>query len=205
MDGFKRRKEHSKAQIRQAAQELFSHFGVDKVSMTDIAKKAGVSQATIYNNFGSKEALARDFVTAMVEGLVRRAVEIAESERSYQEKMTAFFQFISAMMADGRPSSLGSAVFTSNLDIQNDAEIKEIRIKAQDQMIALLLRLIEEGKEQGQVDEQFSAEALRIYFKAFMDIFVDHQFQQQFARNRNLVNEMSLLMLHGLSGGRRLG
>jgi AcrR family transcriptional regulator len=32
-----------------------------------IARKAGVSQATIYNNIGSKEALAREFVTAAVE------------------------------------------------------------------------------------------------------------------------------------------
>ena len=59
MDGFARRKEQSKEDIRMAAWELFSQFGVDKVSMTDVARKAGVSQATIYNNFGSKEALAR--------------------------------------------------------------------------------------------------------------------------------------------------
>ena len=55
--------EQSKEDIRKAAWELFGQFGVDKVSMADIAKKAGVSQATIYNNFGSKEALIREFVT----------------------------------------------------------------------------------------------------------------------------------------------
>lgn len=199
MDGFARRKEQSKEEIRKAAWELFNQFGVDKVSMMDIASKAGVSQATIYNNFGSKEGLVREFVTAMVEGLVSRAVEIVALECTYQEKMTAFFQFISTMMED-RPSSTGSAVFTSNLDLQNDAEIKEIRMKAQEQMIALLLTLIKEGKQQGQVDEQLSEEALQIFFRAFINIFVDHQFQHQYFRNRNLVNEIRLLMLHGLGG-----
>ena len=72
MDGFARRKEQSKEEIRKAAWELFSQFGVDKVSMTDIARKAGVSPATIYNNFDSKEALAREFVSGMVEELVSR-------------------------------------------------------------------------------------------------------------------------------------
>jgi AcrR family transcriptional regulator len=198
MDGFARRKEQSKEDIRKAAWELFSQFGVDKVSMMDIANKAGVSQATIYNNFGSKDALAREFVTTMVEGLVSRAVEIVETGHSYQEKMAAFFQFISAMMADGRPSPSGSAVFSGSLDLQNDPEIKEIRIKAQEKMIALLLSLIEEGKQQGQVNRQLSTEALRIYLKAFMDIFVGQQFQQQYFLNPNLVDEMRLLMLHGL-------
>ena len=58
LDGFTRRKEQSKEDIRRAAWELFSQFGVMKVSIADIARKAGVSQATIYNHFGSKEALA---------------------------------------------------------------------------------------------------------------------------------------------------
>jgi AcrR family transcriptional regulator len=200
MDGFARRKEQSKEEIRRAAWELFSQFGVEKVSMTDIANKAGVSQATIYNNFGSKESLVREFVTVMVEGLVSRAVKIVSQGNSYQEKMAAFFQFISTMMADERPSPSGSAVFSGNLDLQNDPEIKEMRMKAQEQMIALLLNLIKEGKHQGQVDERLSDEALRIYLKMFMDIFVSHQFQHQYYRDRNLVNEMSLLMLHGLGG-----
>ena len=96
MDGFARRKEQSKEDIRMAAWELFSQFGVDKVSMTDVARKAGVSQATIYNNFDNKEALAREFVTTMVESLVSNVQEIVVSEHTYREKMTAFFQFISA-------------------------------------------------------------------------------------------------------------
>ena len=60
MDGFERRKEQSKEDIRRAAEELFSKFGADKVSVNDIARKAGVSQATIYNNFGSKDELVPD-------------------------------------------------------------------------------------------------------------------------------------------------
>ena len=200
MDGFARRKEQSKEDIRMAAWELFSQFGVDKVSMTDVARKAGVSQATIYNNFGSKEALAREFVTTMVESLVSRVQEIVVSEHTYREKMTAFFQFISAMMRGGKPSPSGSAIFTSSLDLQNDPEIKEIRMKAQEEMLALLLGLIEEGKQQGQVDAEPSEAALRIYFTVFMDAFTHGEFQHEYARNPHLVDELGTLMMYGLKG-----
>lgn len=200
MDGFARRKEQSKEDIRKAAWELFSQFGVDKVSMADIARKAGVSPATIYNNFESKEALAREFVSGMVEGLVSRAQEIITPQGSYQEKINAFFQFISAMMAGGKPASEGVAVFASSLDLQNDPEIREIRTKAQEKMLTLLLGLIEEGRREGQVSTEISEEALRIYFVLFMDAFTHAEFQRQYPRNPNLVNELGALMLYGLKG-----
>jgi AcrR family transcriptional regulator len=200
MDGFARRKEQSKEDIRKAAWELFSQFGVDKVSMTDIARKAGVSQATIYNNFGSKEALTREFVTTMVQDLVDHIQQIITPQRSYEEKMAAFFQLISAMMTDGRSSTSGSAVFTSSLDLQNDPEIKKIRMDAQEKMIALMLGLIEEGRQQGHVNPSLSDEALRVYFTVFMDVFTHSEFQRQYQRHPNLVHELGTLMMHGLSG-----
>ena len=62
MDRFERRKEQKKSNIRQAALELFKTYGFKKVSISDIAHKAGVSPVTIYNHFGSKDELVRDVV-----------------------------------------------------------------------------------------------------------------------------------------------
>jgi AcrR family transcriptional regulator len=200
MDGFARRKEQSKEDIRVAAWELFSQFGVDKVSMTDVARKAGVSQATIYNNFGSKEALAREFVTTAVDQLVNRVQEILIPERLYRDKMSAFIQFISEMMANSTPSSANSAIFASSMDLQNDPEIKEIRRQAQEKMTGLLLELIKEGKQQGQVNPDLSEEALKIYFGVFMDIFSNPDLQRQYYHHPGLVQELGALMFFGLSG-----
>lgn len=200
MDGFARRKEQSKEDIRKAAWELFSQFGVDKVSIMDIARKAGVSQATIYNNFGSKDALAREFVTTAVEQLVKRVQEILTPERQFREKMAAFIQFISDMTVNGRPSAAESALFASSIDLQNDPEIKKIRIEAQEKMIHLMLGLIREGKQQEQVNPDLSDEALRIYFVVFMDVFSNPQLRHQFYHHPGLVQELGSLMIYGLSG-----
>jgi AcrR family transcriptional regulator len=200
MDGFTRRKEQSKEDIRKAAWELFNQFGVEKVSIVDIARKAGVSQATIYNNFGSKEILAREFVTTMVEQLVNRVQEVLSYDKPYWEIMAVFIQFISEMMANGRPFEVDMTGFTNSYNLLNDPEIKKIRDSATERMTNLLLGLIHEGKEQGQIQPSLSEDAFRVYFKAFMDIFIDPQFQYRYYKDPKLVQDLSSLMIYGLSG-----
>jgi AcrR family transcriptional regulator len=200
MDGFARRKEQSKEDIRKAAWKLFSQFGVDKVSVADIAHKAGVSQATIYNNFGSKQALAREFVTSAVEQLMNHVQETLTPQMQYSEKMAAFIQFISEMMVKGRPIAAENAIFASSMDLQNDPEIKKIRVEAQKKMTNLMLGLIREGKQQGQVNPDLSDEALSIYFAVFMDVFSNPELQHQYYQHPELVRELGSLMIYGLSG-----
>lgn len=59
MDGFEKRREQKKRNILEAALALFMEYGIQRVSITEIAKKANVSQVTIYTYFESKENLVR--------------------------------------------------------------------------------------------------------------------------------------------------
>jgi AcrR family transcriptional regulator len=198
MDGFARRKEQSREDIRKAAWELFSQFGVDKVSIVDIARKAGVSQATIYNNFDSKEALTREFVTAAVEQLVNRVQEVLSPQQSYLDKMATFIQFISESIINSNSSAADSAIFTGSIDLQNDPEIKKIRTEAREKMAGLMLGLVQEGRQQGQVNPDLSEEALVIYFGIFMDVFSNPALQHRFYQRPELVRELGELMVSGL-------
>jgi AcrR family transcriptional regulator len=200
MDGFARRKEQSKETIRTAAWELFSQFGVDKVSMADIARKAGVSQATIYNNFASKEALAHEFVTDAVEHLLQRVEEVLAPQRLFREKMGALIRFIAEMRRDSWPSPADSAIFAGSHDLHYDPEIRRIRTEAEARMIELLLGLVREGKGQGEIHTEVSEEALSVYFGAFMRIFTSPQYRHEFHSDPKLVEDLGLLMIHGLSG-----
>ncbi len=200
--GFTRRKERSKADIRQAAWELFSQFGVAKTGVADIARKAGVSPATIYNNFGSKEALVREFVADAVDRLVERAQAQLAPGKRYREKMVRLIQFIGDQLAGEAASAANAPMFASSIDLQADPEIRKIREAAQDRMADLLLDLVREGKRQREVDLHLPEEALRIYFKLFMDIFTDARLQHEFRRDPGLVPGLGALMMYGLRGRR---
>ena len=49
-------------QVFEAAFQLFTRHGYQKVSVNEIAQQAGVSPATIYNYFGTKDQLYIDMI-----------------------------------------------------------------------------------------------------------------------------------------------
>ena len=87
MNGFERRKEQKKANIRRAAIELFQRYGFERVSVYDIAREAHVSHVTIYNHFGSKDGLVQDVIKTAISGLVEMSRSIIDSDRPFAEKL----------------------------------------------------------------------------------------------------------------------
>ena len=59
---FKEIREHRKAQIMEAALELFALNGFHSTSIADISKMAGISKGLLYNYFKSKEALIKELI-----------------------------------------------------------------------------------------------------------------------------------------------
>lgn len=54
---FQQMQEASKAEILQAALELFAEKGFENTAISEIARRAGVSQGLMYNYFAGKDAL----------------------------------------------------------------------------------------------------------------------------------------------------
>lgn len=61
------RKQRSRTQIMDAARIEFDANGIDDVSMEAIARRAGLTRATVYNLFSSKEAIAAAIVNGKIE------------------------------------------------------------------------------------------------------------------------------------------
>ena len=64
----------SKEKIRAAAMELFMKQGYYATSISDIAKKAGISKGLLYNYYKGKEELLAE----MVEARIKEVVEVME-------------------------------------------------------------------------------------------------------------------------------
>ncbi|GAB3291752.1 TetR/AcrR family transcriptional regulator [Parasphingorhabdus pacifica] len=76
--------------LRAAAAELFQERGL-QVPLKEIARRAGVSHGTLYNLFGTREALIDEVVT---ERAARRLDEVAQQALSFEDAWEGFTYYV---------------------------------------------------------------------------------------------------------------
>ncbi|OMI36808.1 TetR/AcrR family transcriptional regulator [Streptomyces sparsogenes] len=76
--------------LRAAAAELFQERGL-KVPLKEIARRAGVSHGTLYNLFGTREALIDEVVSGLA---ADRLAETAERALSFEEAWEGFAYYV---------------------------------------------------------------------------------------------------------------
>ena len=74
-------------QIMDGAREVFLTLGFDAARMEEIARKAGVSKATLYVYFDSKEALFTDVVMCNVAATIARFGSHAPEGRTIEQRL----------------------------------------------------------------------------------------------------------------------
>ena len=77
-----------KDDIVNAARNLFTDYGYKKVSMEEIASKAGVTKKTIYNYFHDKEELFEYFIKEELEKMAEVFEENLKENKSFSERIT---------------------------------------------------------------------------------------------------------------------
>ncbi|MET7850229.1 TetR/AcrR family transcriptional regulator [Streptomyces avermitilis] len=121
----------NRERIVTAAREMFVEFGPD-VPLDEIARRAGVGNATVYRNFPDRDALVREVVCSVMD----RTSE--EAERALAETGDAFealSRFVHAA-ADERISALCPMVSSTFDQCHPDLEAARERIE---QLVASLM------------------------------------------------------------------
>lgn len=96
MNNYEKRTLSKKTAIIEAAQILFGKQGFTAVSIKDIAALADVSQVSIYNYFGSKEALIGECARVIMQDTIALAEEILASEGTFTQKLERAIQLCNA-------------------------------------------------------------------------------------------------------------
>lgn len=161
MNGYERRKEQKKADIKQAAFSLFQHQGVKDIKIEDIAKQAGVSQVTIYNHFGSKEALFREVVKDFTEQQYAFHKNLFSKDLSFQEKMTASILHKTKEVLNIHPEVIQEMMV-------NDEELRTYLAEFQSKYaIPLIVGLIKEAQRHGEINPNLSEQSIMLYIQLF--------------------------------------
>jgi TetR/AcrR family transcriptional regulator, regulator of autoinduction and epiphytic fitness len=99
------RLERKKAEILEAATAVFREEGYDTTSMDRIAERAGASKRTVYNHFGSKEALFQAVVASSMAEMAKLKQIAWDPARTLEAQLTDFARAKSMIASD--PAYLG--------------------------------------------------------------------------------------------------
>ncbi len=106
--------------LRTAMFKLLEQKSFDKITITDIAKRAGVSRTAFYRNYATKEALVEDLCRCLIEELIA-SVQSESFRTDRKQWYQNFFQVIQDNSAFFR------AYLKANLRLSNGAVTESIR------------------------------------------------------------------------------
>jgi AcrR family transcriptional regulator len=195
MNGFERRREQKKENIRHAALTLFKAYGFKKVTVNDIARQADVSPVTIYNYFGSRDALVQDVVKGQFVKLLEKMRAIIDGEGSFLEKLETMI-FDKTEFASQFHGEFAQVLFQSNPEMRQFVEDVW-----KGGVTRLTIDFLEEGKKQGFISRKLSQEALLLYLEilrrgvsASPEMFAGREMDIR------LLRELNYLFVYGMLG-----
>lgn len=186
-------KPDKRQRIIEAAVSLFQQtHNVRRVTIEDIAGAAGVSPTTVYNQFGTRDALVIEAARSLIQANLQNARKYLGSDMPFSAKLTG--------------------MLTGKIELASRTDNEVItRLITMDSKIAPMLEelysgearevwleLLEEGKRQGYIEASLSPEAFLIYMDAIRigfatkgEIFKDWQ------NRMDLIEELTRLFFYG--------
>jgi AcrR family transcriptional regulator len=138
--------------VMEAATALASEGGFHKVSMSDVAARAGITRATLYKYFADVEAIFEESHQRILERHLRHVQAMAEGDGDPLSRLTAIARFFADMSF--RHHGHRSAEVLHR---------KEHARAAEERLLGLVERILAEGSEAGLFRRDVPPRELAVY------------------------------------------
>ncbi|EAC2132592.1 HTH-type transcriptional repressor KstR2 [Listeria monocytogenes] len=160
MNNYEKRTLSKKTAIIEAAQILFGKQGFTAVSIKDIAALADVSQVSIYNYFGSKEALIGECARVIMQDTIALAEEILASEGTFTQKLERAIQLCNTEI------NLSLSKFISK-EASKDQQFLILLVNNINSLKKdIYMKYVAAGKEAQVIDNAISDEVIQLFIDA---------------------------------------
>ena len=191
MNGFKKRSEQKKQAILQAALDLFQQFGVQKVTIAEIAKEANVSQVTIYNYFESKDNLIREVFQFYVDGIWQEQKQLLQSDLPFYDKLEKII-FGKTFEAN----HISERFFEDFMKdyASGNSYVEKLYVE---EALPLYIEFFQQGRKEGFIDPTISDEAILFYLQMFREYMQRSDVAEKVLP---IADELTKLFFYGLRG-----
>jgi len=193
-----------RTQILDAAQRRFAHYGVSKVTMDDVAADLGISKASVYYYFKTKEDVFREVVRREREEFIGLVESITASEGTAEEKLRRYCS--ERLQLINRHANM-RVVGGIQAWVEAKPLIRDVLEEFMAKELLLLRRIIETGVHRGEfaVDntEKTARLVLDVYLGLVKQIFQTFgdvaNFDEQYGRLCEEADLFLTLILKGLT------
>lgn len=187
--------ERNKERILRAALELFKVHGLKKTTTGDIASKAGLSPATVFNHFGSKDELVRATIEYFMAAILDDFSRIFKEDIPFIEKMEKVIFYKSDMLGSYQGDFMQAI-------ISEDPEIRQVVDAIYQQSITgMVYNFYEEGRQQGYVNPELSTVSIMRYMMVIRSgMAAESLLSEDPEQNRKVMQELAPLCLYGIMG-----
>lgn len=188
MNKYELRTNKKKEAIVNSALDLFRTNGFQNTSIKQISDKANVSQVSIYNYFGSKDALVTECAKIIMKNTLENAKQILEEPIPFIQKLNKALSLCTGEIHRTlneyfSTKALDDKIFLSLLSdglLTVQCEIYEA--------------FLEDGKKEGAIDNSIPTEVLMKYILAFNQISISNEHYKE------EIDMLHHLFLYGLLG-----
>jgi len=131
--------ERNRTSLLCAAREVFGEHGLD-ASLDEIARRAGVGNATLYRRFPSR----RDLIAAVFAGQMTEYVELADRAMHDPDPWQAFAGYLSRLF-ELQATDRGLSELLVSTSFDDDARLAELRMAAQRGASEVIARAVGAG------------------------------------------------------------
>ena len=182
----------TREKILDIAREQFSKYGVRTVTMEDLARAAGISKKTIYQEFEDKKDLVKEVFARILEEDRKKMIQIQEGEDKVIEHLVEMSQMMRERLTSINPLVI---VEVQKYFPQAWKIFEEFKTQCmQEDLIKVMDRGIELGYFRPEIDSKIMA---KVRINQITSAFDPENFTNP---NFNFVEEQMVLMDHFLHG-----
>ncbi|MEO6150300.1 MAG: TetR/AcrR family transcriptional regulator [Mucilaginibacter sp.] len=162
-----RTKDFDENEVLAKAIQLFWHKGYNGTSMQDLVDCLGISRSSLYDTYTDKHTLFVKALESYQQSGAARIQELVEQSGSAKEAVKKLLELTTAdLLCDKQQKGC----FMVNAEVEvapHDAEVNALVCKNEQQMEEAFYRVIQKGKDSGEIKNPQDARALaRFVFNA---------------------------------------
>jgi len=143
-------KEEKRSNIACSCKEILLQYGIKNLTISQIAKTAGVGKGTIYEYFENKEDIVFEIITMFITEHEKKLFEITNQNISTKDKLFHFFYMIHEEEISKQQLNIYREFLAISMT-NGTQEMVDFNIKCRKKFTDILGQIVKEGIMQGEI------------------------------------------------------